>query len=173
MTVAAFKIKYHFFIELYGLTLCSSWTRKHQFKRLMFSLSFFLSWLFLALSHLGSFEDHLSLCFPFPLLHVSLPQFIYFTLYLCSTLVSASDAPSVPGSCCRKEELFLPSTCLLSTVGLVDPTGLSCLPTEAIPVFSQCHDSPTLSLGQQEHFPTARILRHPVPDILGSVRQGW
>lgn len=68
MTVAAFKIKHHFLIKLYGLTLCSSWTRKHRFKRLMFSLSFLLSWLLLLLSHLGSFDDDLSLCFSFSLL---------------------------------------------------------------------------------------------------------
>lgn len=39
MTVAAFKIKYHFFINLYGLTLCSCQTRKHQLRhwwKLMF-----------------------------------------------------------------------------------------------------------------------------------------
>lgn len=86
MTVAAFKIKYHFFINLYGFTVCSCWIRKHQLRhwcKIMFR-QFESSLVFTPFLHSSLSWKAWQMISGFFSLHFSV--FIYFTISLTSCL---------------------------------------------------------------------------------------
>lgn len=168
MTVAAFKIKYHFFINLYGFTVCSCWIRKHQLRhwwKIMFrqfeSSLVFTPFLCSSLSW-KAWQMISGFFFP-PLLCFHL--FYYFFDFL-PQLLQCVEAPAEEKSCSYPVYFFL------STIaGLVSHSTATAFPGNAQFRSRECQDSPALPLGHQKHSPTAQILQHPLLDLFGSVKQ--